>query len=208
MKPEAIIQELKRQRVLAILRLARSEQVQPAVDKLAVAGIKALEVTSNTPDFLKHISEARSSYPELLVGAGTVVNPELAEAAMDAGAQFLVTPNVNTKVIRTANDRAIPILPGAMTPTEIFAALDAGADAIKLFPAYPLGLAHYKAIKAVLDKVAVFAVGGIHFDNAREWIEAGVAGVGLGSSLTTYLSETDPETAKVRIGQFLHDLRS
>lgn len=206
MNPEATIRELKRRKVLAILRLASSGQVQPMVERLAHAGIGALEVTSNTPDFLEHIAAARSQYPELLVGAGTVVNADLAKAAMDAGAQFLVTPNVNTMVIRAANDRSVPILPGAMTPTEIFTALDAGADAIKLFPAYPLGIAHYKAIKAVLGNVAVFAVGGIGFGNAKEWLDAGVAGVGMGSSLTNYLSETGPEAAKERIGQFLQSL--
>ena len=206
MNPKEVIQELKRVRVMAILRLSQSEQVQHMVDKAVGAGIKALEITSNTPDFLNHIAEARNAHPNVLVGAGTIVSTGLAEAAIGAGAQFLVTPNVNTNVIGVANRNGIAIMPGAMTPTEIFTALDAGADAVKLFPAYPLGIAHYKAVRAVLGSVDVFAVGGIDFDNAGEWMEAGVAGVGLGSSLTNYLMHTEPGPARERIGRFFRNL--
>lgn len=184
MKREEIIYRIKKERILAIIRLSSQDEVSPLLKTLTNNGIHVLEITSNTPGYAKEIELARKEYPECLIGAGTVLNPSIANRAIEAGAQFLVTPNVNLRVIETAHKHNIPVLMGAMTPTEIYTAVEHGADFIKLFPAGNLGIDYFKSIKAVMDDVNFIAVGGIDASNMQEWLNAGVRGVGLGSALT------------------------
>ncbi|UWX56233.1 bifunctional 4-hydroxy-2-oxoglutarate aldolase/2-dehydro-3-deoxy-phosphogluconate aldolase [Maribacter litopenaei] len=184
MKKEEVIRRIKREKIIAIVRLDSQGQVSPLIKILVENGISILEITSNTPGFTEEISKAKKSYPRTIIGAGTVLNPKIAEAAIKAGAQFLVTPNVNPGVIKIAKQHAIPVLMGAMTPTEIYNAIETGADFIKLFPAGNLGVVYFKALKSVFNQIDFFAVGGIDTSNIQEWLTSGVAGIGLGSALT------------------------
>ena len=186
MKRAEIVKILKTEKIVAIVRMKEQLEVPAFINSLIKGGIKALEITSNTPGFSEEIANARNRYTQfdVLIGAGTVTNVHIAKEAIEAGAQFLVTPNTNIEVIKVAHAHDIPVLMGAVTPTEVCVAIENGADIIKLFPAGSLGINYFKAIKAPLDKVDFFVVGGINLYNIKDWMEAGAAGVGLGSVLT------------------------
>ncbi len=186
MKRAQIVKILKTEKIVAIVRMNEQIEVKSFLKSLINGGIKVLEITSNTPGFAEEIANARNRYTqfEVLIGAGTVTNVDIAKEAIKAGAQFLVTPNTNIEVIKIAHAHDIPVLMGAVTPTEICVAVENGADIIKLFPAGSLGINYFKAIKAPLDKVDFFVVGGVNLTNIKDWMEAGAAGVGLGNVLT------------------------
>ncbi len=178
------VQRIKQHKLVAIIRLSEQGEVQTTIDCLVEGGVKVLEITSNTPGFAEEISSAREQYPAILIGAGTILNTLLAEQAIEAGAQFLVTPNVSKNIVDCAHNADIPVLMGALTPTEIVAAINANADIIKLFPGGELGLEYYRGIKGPFDQVDFFAVGGLGIDNFQAWFEEGIAGVGIGNALT------------------------
>ncbi|RTE54057.1 bifunctional 4-hydroxy-2-oxoglutarate aldolase/2-dehydro-3-deoxy-phosphogluconate aldolase [Arenibacter aquaticus] len=186
MKKEDIVKKIKKEKIVAIVRLKEQLEVPTLLKSLISGGLKVLEITSNTPGFCDEITSARSLYSDrdILIGAGTVTNASIAKNAIQAGAQFLVTPNTNIDVIQIAHKNNIPVLMGAATPTEVCVAVENGADIIKLFPAGNLGIDYFKSIKAPLDKVNFFVVGGINLLNIEDWLEAGATGVGLGSILT------------------------
>ncbi len=181
----AIVKSIEQARLVAIIRLEDTSSIEDLLKTLYQSGIRVLEITSNTPDYCLEIKKARKLLPNGLIGAGTILNVGMAQDAIDAGAQFLVSPNVNTAVITAAHKADIPILTGALTPTEIATALEHKADIIKLFPAGTLGIPYLKLLKGPFDKVNFFAVGGINEFNAAEWFNAGAAGVGIGGALTT-----------------------
>ncbi|MGX1930900.1 bifunctional 4-hydroxy-2-oxoglutarate aldolase/2-dehydro-3-deoxy-phosphogluconate aldolase [Flagellimonas sp. 2504JD4-2] len=183
MKKQEILHKLLEEKIISIIRLRNGEITSHVIDYLVKGGIKVLEITSNTPNFDIEISKARKKYPNILVGAGTITTRENAQIAIDAGAQFLVTPNTDKAIIEQAQKTDIPVVMGAFTPTEIANAIAFGADIIKLFPANQLGTAYYKSLKGPYDDVKFFAVGGIGLDNMEEWFEAGIDGVGVGSTL-------------------------
>lgn len=183
MTKKEILNIILSERVLAIIRMESSMNVETAIGAVVEGGINALEITSNTPGFLQHIEKARKTHPRTLTGAGTILNAKLARAAISAGAQFLVTPGTSVEIIQEASDAGIPVIMGAYTPTEILQASQAGADIIKLFPAGIAGIPYMKAVMAPLDGLKIFAVGGINADNAENWLKAGAAGIGVGSQL-------------------------
>ncbi len=180
----AIIQQEK---LIAIIRSQNQSDVSVIIDTLVDSGIKALEVTSNTTGFIEEIQKARKKHPHVLIGAGTITNVTLVKQAIAADAQFIVTPNTNTDVIAYAHQFELPVFMGALTPSEICTAHEAGADAIKLFPCSieNLGIPYYKAIRGPLDNIPLFAVGGVGLHNLTQWLEAGIQGVGVGGGLTT-----------------------
>lgn len=171
--------------VVAILRGVRPAEVAAVAEALVAEGVRLIEVPLNSPEPLESIRLlARHVGDAAVVGAGTVLEPADVDRVADAGGQIIVTPNTNAAVISRALERGLVPMPGFLTPTEAFAALAAGARYIKLFPAGSLGLGYYKAIKAVLPASAgVLAVGGVGPANAREWMDAGVAGLGIGTDL-------------------------
>jgi len=171
--------------VVAILRGVRPAEVAAVAEALVAEGVRLIEVPLNSPEPLESIRLlARHVGSAAVVGAGTVLEPADVDRVADAGGQIIVTPNTNAAVISRALERGLVPMPGFLTPTEAFAALAAGARYIKLFPAGLLGLGYYKAIKAVLPASAgVLAVGGVGPANAREWMDAGVAGLGIGTDL-------------------------
>jgi 2-dehydro-3-deoxyphosphogluconate aldolase/(4S)-4-hydroxy-2-oxoglutarate aldolase len=186
MKRQEIVKIIKQEKIVAIVRLKKQTEVPPFLKSLVSGGLKVLEITSNTPGFSEEITSARNVYSvsDVLIGAGTVTNIKIAKEAIESGAQFLVTPNTNIDVIRIAHKNDIPVLMGAATPSEVCVAVENGADIIKLFPAGNLGINYFKSIKAPLDKVDFFVVGGINLFNIEDWMEAGASGVGLASVLT------------------------
>ena len=170
--------------LVAILRGVRPDEVEAIGDALVAAGIGAIEVPLNSPEPLASISRLARRLPDALVGAGTVLTRGEVEEVSEAGGRLVVSPNMEPSVIAHARGLGMVSLPGVFTPTEAFAALRAGADGLKLFPASLLGPAGVKAVRAVLPPATqVYAVGGVEVGNMAEWLAAGTDGFGIGSAL-------------------------
>jgi 2-dehydro-3-deoxyphosphogalactonate aldolase len=174
---------LTRCSLVAILRGVRPEEVEAISDAIIEAGFSMIEVPLNSPDPLASIGLLARRYgPDVLVGAGTVLSVDDVAAVRAAGGRLIVSPNVNPAVIRASE--GLVSLPGFYTPTEAFAALEAGATGLKLFPADGASPAYLKAQCAVLPKdVPLLAVGGVTPENLGQWMAAGAHGAGLGSAL-------------------------
>ena len=169
--------------LIAILRGLDPDQAGPAARALSDGGIRLVEVPLNGPRPLQAIGGLART-PELVTGAGTVLSAEDVRHALDAGARFIVAPNFDPEVVGAAIDAGVPAIPGVATPTEAFAALAAGAWALKLFPAEIIGPAGLKALKAVLPApTRLIPVGGVGTETVALWRQAGAAGAGLGSAL-------------------------
>ena len=205
-----ILTAILAEKLVSIIRLNNQDAVQAVIDSLVEGGIKILEITTNTPGFHIELENARKRHPDVLIGAGTVINASLAEKAIGSGAQFLVTPNTNKKVIDVALKPDIPVLMGALTPTEVSNAIDYGADIIKLFPAGSLGMSYFTALKGPFKETAFFAVGGIDIENMNAWFKAGISGVGIGGSLVKGSARTleDMNEIKSLAQQFTKQMKN
>jgi len=172
-------------RIVAILRGITPDEILPVADALIGAGIGAIEVPLNSPQALRSIASLCSAHGDrLLCGAGTVLTAAQVDAVRDAGGKLVVSPNTDADVIRRTVGHGMVSMPGFATASEAFAALRAGAHALKLFPAGTYGSSHVKALRAVLpSEVALYAVGGVGAANVGEWLSAGMQGIGVGSEL-------------------------
>ena len=171
--------------LIAILRGLRPDEAVEVGEALLAAGFRTLEVPLNSPEPLVSIRRLRDALGDrALVGAGTVLTAEQARAVAGAGGQICISPNTNVDVIRTAKAVGMISLPGMFTPSEAFAALDAGADGLKLFPAELASPKAVKAMRAVLPGgTRFYVVGGVAADGMGPWLEAGATGFGIGSSI-------------------------
>ena len=171
--------------LVAILRGVTPARVEGVAAALFEAGIRAIEVPLNSPEPFKSIELLAKTYGDrCLTGAGTVLDIANVDRVADVGGRLLVTPNTNRAVIARGVEKKMVVMPGFYTPSEAFAAIAAGARTLKLFPASTGGIAHLKALLAVLPKdVPVYAVGGVDAGNMKEWRQAGAAGFGMGSDL-------------------------
>lgn len=171
--------------LVAILRGIRPEEVVGIAEALEKAGVLIVEVPLNSPEPFDSITRLANFFSGRLVcGAGTVLKPESVDAAMAAGGQIIVAPNTNLAVIRRAREHGLAPMPGFATPTEAFAAYEAGARYLKLFPASSYGPAHLEALSAVLPAdTLVLPVGGVTADNMAAWWKSGARGFGVGSEV-------------------------
>jgi 2-dehydro-3-deoxyphosphogluconate aldolase/(4S)-4-hydroxy-2-oxoglutarate aldolase len=170
--------------VIAIMRAQSSAQLMDAADAIYQGGVRVIEVTMTTPGALDVIREATRRFgDEVLFGAGSVLDPETARAAILAGAGFVVAPTLSVPMIALCNRYSIPVAPGCMTPTEMLTAWEAGADMVKLFPAEIGGPALVKAIRAPLPQLKIVPVGGVDLKTAADFIRSGSFALGVGSSL-------------------------
>ncbi|PZX52019.1 bifunctional 4-hydroxy-2-oxoglutarate aldolase/2-dehydro-3-deoxy-phosphogluconate aldolase [Algoriphagus chordae] len=169
--------------IVGIIRGQALETVLKIAQAYEDAEFTTLEITMNTPGAASMINTLRSKFPSLNIGAGTVCKLSELREAIDAGAQFIVTPIIDETVIEHAVDENIPIFPGAYTPTEIHKAWSLGASAVKLFPATQLGVQFIKDVLGPLDQVKLLPTGGVSKSNIKSFFEAGAIGVGMGSSL-------------------------
>jgi 2-dehydro-3-deoxyphosphogalactonate aldolase len=171
--------------VIAILRGVQPTEVQSICTVLETVGIRIVEVPLNSPDALESVSIlSRSFGGRILIGAGTLTDPSQVSQVAAAGGRLIVTPHADTEIVRAAKAAHLLAIPGFFNPTEAFALLQAGADAIKLFPAEVLGPPMLRALRAVLPKTAiVIPVGGIGGEQVAPWMAAGALGLGVGSSI-------------------------
>jgi 2-dehydro-3-deoxyphosphogluconate aldolase/(4S)-4-hydroxy-2-oxoglutarate aldolase len=169
--------------IVAIIRGIDADVCTEVVDAIAAGGVDAIEITANTPGAVEMIRQVSDEFEDIAIGAGTVLDPETARAVQLAGAEFVVTPTVNTDVIETCNRYGTPIATGVMTPTEALTATEAGADFCKLFPASTTGPNHVSAINGPLPQVSIIPTGGVTLDNAAAFFEAGAVALGVGSSI-------------------------
>lgn len=167
--------------VVGIMRGFETELALEIAEQSFAAGLTSLEVTLNTPNAFNQIRRIRNAAPEgVHVGAGTVISLDGLHRAIDAGAQFIVCPTVNVEIIQSCVKQNIPVFPGALTPTEVVTAFDAGASVIKLFPVGIGGPKYLKSVRGPLDHIPLLAVDGVNLDNLQSYIDAGAAGIGLG----------------------------
>ena len=172
--------------VVAVLRGVTEGTVTEIAGALAAGGVTAVEVTAETPGAMRMIEELSTTLPDgTAVGVGTVLDSETARAASLAGAEFVVTPTLDLGVVETANRYGLVVMPGIFTPTEAIRAYEAGADAVKLFPASSVGPGHIGSIHGPLGQIPIVPTGGVDLENAAEYIEAGALAVGTGSALVS-----------------------
>jgi len=168
-----IIEQLKKGGALGIIRVESANNLLRIARALQQGGLEAIEITMTTPGALRAIEEASGKLKGVIMGAGTVLDGATARHAILAGAQFLVTPTVELDVIRMAHRYGKVVIPGAMSPTEILTAWEAGADMVKVFPASVLGPGYLKAVHGPLPQIPLVPTGGITADNASKFIQAG-----------------------------------
>ena len=175
---------IERLGVVAVIRLQDPTRLRAVVDALAAGGIRALEVTMTVPGAIGLIGEIAPTLPDgFLIGAGTVLEADTGRRAIEAGAQFIVSPILRPAVIDEAHRFECPAMPGCCSPTEIQQAREAGADVVKVFPATSLGPSFFRDVRGPLPHVKLMPTGGVSIENADEWIRAGAVAVGVGSAL-------------------------
>jgi len=177
-------ERIKENGIAAVIRGAKPENIVPIAKALKAGGVKTLEITVETPRVLELIE--RVSYEmgdEVIVGAGTVLDPETARAAIIAGAKFIFSPTVNVETIKITKRYGVISIPGALTPTEILTAYENGADIIKVFPANVFGPSYLKDIHGPMPQIPLMPTGGLDIHNVGEYIKAGAVAAGIGSSL-------------------------
>ncbi|QDT47370.1 KHG/KDPG aldolase [Symmachiella dynata] len=185
--------------IVAIIRAPSGELLVDVAMTLYEAGIDVIEVTFTVPGVLDIISQVhRELGDRILLGAGTVLDPETARAAFLAGAQFLVTPCVNTDVIRMANRYDKLVMSGAFTPTEVLTAWEAGADIVKVFPADIGGPSYLKSLHGPLPQIKLLPTGGVNLETLPDFLNAGACAVGLGSSLVEKQAVIDGDLGRIR----------
>ena len=194
-----IIQKIKKLAVVPIVRTPDEKSALAAVEAVLAGGIDCVEITMTVANALKAIEMIADRHGDkILLGAGTVLDPETARSCMLAGAQFFVTPSLNHKTIEMARRYSRPIFPGGLTPTEILTAWEAGADGVKVFPCSALGGAKYiKAVKAPFPHIDLIPTGGVNLETIADFLAAGSTAVGIGSELIDAQSVTTGNYATV-----------
>ena len=204
MLKHAIFQGILERRMVAIVRAGTAEAALQIAEACIAGGITALEVAFTTPDTLDVIKTLRQRHgADVMLGAGTVLDPETARQAILAGAQFIISPSVNVDTIRLCQRYQVLAMPGVMTPTEIVTALEAGADIIKIFPAEVFGPAYIKALRAPLPQAPLMPTGGVSVENLAAWFDNGALAVGIGSSLTGPAANGDYQAVTERARAFV-----
>ena len=185
MEKREIFNRMVSEGLVPVIRVSSAREAVDVADAIKEGGLTLIEITMSVPGAIDTIKELTQKYKdEIIMGAGTILDPETARAALLAGAQFIVTPTLNLDVIQLAHRYSAVVIPGAMTPTEILTAWNAGADMVKVFPAAQLGGPEYlKAIRGPLPQILLVPTGGVNLQNAGAFIKAGATALGVGGEL-------------------------
>ena len=186
MNKNEVIEKIREMRIIPVIRTESAEKAKLVVEALVKGGINILEITMTIPGAVELIAELDDKYKAAtIIGAGTVLDQKTAQKCVEAGAKFVVSPILNAEIISFCNKSEIAVMPGALTPSEIYAARENGADLVKVFPASAAGGASYlKALKAVFPNIELIPTGGVTLENAVDYLKAGAFAVGIGGELT------------------------
>lgn len=184
--------------IVAVVRMPDSQKLIRIVEAIREGGITAIEITMTTPNALEVISEVSQSMGDVVdIGVGSVLDAATGRRAIEAGAQYIVSPIFKVEIIDVAHEHGLPAMPGAFTPTEIQSATEAGADIIKVFPADIVGMPFFKGVLAPMPHLKLMPTGGVSLTNAGDWIRAGAVAVGVGSALLDKQAIADGNLAKL-----------
>lgn len=195
MQKQEVLRRVAEVGVVPVVRASSAEEAMRVIEAIKAGGVNVLEITMTVPRAVKVIEQVADRYgDEVVLGAGTVLDAETARACILAGATFVVSPALNTGTVELCRRYSVAVLPGALTPTEVVTAWQAGADVVKVFPCGALGGAKYlKSLKAPLPQVEMIPTGGVSLKTAAEFIEAGALALGVGADLV--------DTKAIRAGQ-------
>ena len=184
MSRDEVLKIILASKVIAVIRMPDTEKLARVVEAVWRGGVRAIEITMTTPSALEIITDqVRSKPPGTLIGAGTVLDAPTAEKVIRAGAQFVVSPITNFDMIEACRLNETFVAPGALSPTEIMAAWERGADVVKVFPATSVGPKYFQDLKGPLPQVRLMPTGGVSIENAREFIRSGACCVAIGTAL-------------------------
>ncbi|MDF2571385.1 MAG: kdgA [Sporomusa sp.] len=204
-----VLQKIMECGLVAVVRAGGSEQAVKIANACIKGGVAGIEITFTVPGAVEVVKDLVTTYKsgEIIIGAGTVLDPETARIAILAGAQYIVSPSFNAETVRLCNRYQIPIMSGCMTIREIVEAMEAGTDIIKVFPGDNLGPAFIKAIKGPLPQAPLMPTGGVNLENVGEWIKAGCVAVGAGGNLTGGAKQGDYESITNIAKEFIEKIR-
>lgn len=204
MQKDDILKKLHEQKVVAIIRASGADGLLDCARAMADGGLTSIELTMTTPGAIGLLEKASAAMPDFLFGLGTVLDAQTARDGIAAGAKFIVTPAVRPEVIAVCREQSIPIFGGALTPTEIISTWEAGADAVKIFPAEFFGPRYLGSIKAPFPNVRLVPTGGVTPDTIGDFLKAGAWSTGAGSALVDgkTLAEKDWKTIRMRAKAF------
>lgn len=199
MNRQDVLRRINEVGVVPVVRAASPEEAIQVIEAIKIGGLSILEITMTVPHAVKVIEEVANRYgDEVVVGAGTVLDPETARACILAGASFVVSPSLNIHTIELCRRYSIAVFPGALTPTEVVTAWQAGADAVKVFPCGAVGGAKYLAsLKAPLPQIEMIPTGGVSLATAADFITAGAFALGVGADLVDITAIRSGEPEKV-----------
>ncbi len=206
-----VIRRIRDIGVIPVVRATSADEAMRAVDAIREGGISILEITMTVPGAIDVIAKVTERFgDDALVGAGTVLDPATAKACVDSGAQFVVSPALNLETIACCRELGVAVMPGALTPTEVVQAWNAGADFVKVFPAGAVGGASYlKALKAPLPQIELVPTGGVSLKTAADFILAGAAALGVGADLVDIKAIREGQSSLIteRARQFVEIVR-
>ncbi len=211
MKKQAILSSILDIGVVPVVRTSSAESAVKAIEAVYRGGIRAAEITMTVPGAIKALEQLADKFgDQIVLGAGTVLDPETARACMLAGAEFFVTPNLRPATIEMCKRYSKAVMPGALTPTEVLTAWEAGADAVKVFPCGAVGGAKYiKALKAPFPQIEMIPTGGVNLETTAEFLKAGACAVAVGAELidAKTIAEGRYEVFEERARQFLEQVK-
>ncbi|MCD6323151.1 MAG: bifunctional 2-keto-4-hydroxyglutarate aldolase/2-keto-3-deoxy-6-phosphogluconate aldolase [Clostridiales bacterium] len=209
MSRQELVTRIKDNGLVAVVRAESAEKAYRIVDACIEGGVAGIEITFTVPGAHKIIEDLASKYTsgDIILGAGTVLDPETARIAILSGAQYIVSPNVNLDTIKLCNRYQVPSMPGAMTIKEILEAMEAGADIIKIFPGNLFGPAIIKSVMGPIPQAPMMPTGGVSIETVKDWIEAGAVAVGAGSSLTNGAKTGDYAAITAMAKEFLKRIK-
>jgi 2-dehydro-3-deoxyphosphogluconate aldolase/(4S)-4-hydroxy-2-oxoglutarate aldolase len=211
MNKAEIIKHIEDLGLVPVVRASSADEAMQAIDAIKAGGVDVLEITMTVPGAVKVIEKVADKYgSDVLVGAGTVLDPETARACLLAGAQFIVSPALNLDTISICQRYSAPVMPGVLTPTEVITAWSAGADLVKVFPCGSVGGASYvKNLKGPFPQIKIIPTGGVSLTTAADFIKAGASALGVGTDLVDVkaIREGNPQVVTDRAKQFLDIVR-
>ena len=210
LKKADVLARIRSTGLVPVLRAESEEQGFQLAEAILAGGVDVLEVTMTVPGAVSLIKRLVREKPEILIGAGTVLDNEQAEACLEAGAEFVVSPAFDAGTVALCRQREVAVLPGALTPTEVLAAWKAGADIIKVFPASAMGGASYlRSLRAPLPQVKVIPTGGVSLTTAVDFLEAGAFALGFGADLvnTKAIAAGQPEVVTEQAKKYMAIIR-